>query len=153
MKATQHPAWIEQKEKYRIRRENFIAGLNETEKVKIITDWVAEQTSLYEPTFPRSDAERKLSDCMHNSDVGWEMINRILSLTENKKCLARLGAWHLEEWLAIHRGKAIVLVEAAAGKDILFSRVLSCVYQNSLSSEEYARIREVALYDGYFDGV
>ncbi|MEQ1543968.1 DUF6869 domain-containing protein [Methyloglobulus sp.] len=145
-----HPDWIKYQSEARERRTLFIAELDEAAKKEIVDGWVKE-CSPEDTSAIHSEFVRQLSICMYDPNLGWEMILRIFNSTDNKLCHLRLGAWHLESWLAIHRSSVIPRVENMASSNLLFRRLLSCVYQNDLSSVEYERIKLAAIYDGYFD--
>ena len=132
------------------KRAFFTSSLDEAAKESLTKDWIVEHC-LDTNSKERSENEKNLSMCMYDPDLGFEMILRISESTENKLCLLRLGTWHLEEWLAIHGEKVIVRVEDMATHNLTVKRLLSCVYQNSMSANVYARAKAAAINDGYFN--
>lgn len=146
----QHPDWIDIKKRNTAKIANFINLLDEAGKEHICKKWI-EENSAEETLVEPSDCEQKLSWCMRDPNVGWEMILRILNAAGCKQCLSRLGAWHLEEWLAMHSEQVIVRVEKEASQNLSFKRLLSCVYQNSMSPAVFKKVKSAALYDGYFN--
>jgi hypothetical protein len=143
------PEWIQRRKIYREKVSRFTSTLDEPAKHRIVKEWVNEY-SLEDTPNDGSECERQLSMCMSDPDLGWEMILRIAETTESRNCLSRLGAWHLEEWLAHHGELVIGRVEDLATQNISFKRLLSCVYQNSMPPKVYERVKAAALYDDYF---
>ncbi len=145
-----HMNWKEYKKKNKAKVDSFICSLDESEKTKIANCWIAEISS-EECSEGGSRYDKKLSWCIRDPDIGWEIILRVLSSTESKSCLLRLATWHLEDWLAIHGEAVIGRVETKASENLIFSRMLSCVYQNSMPLPVYKRVQAAAIYDDYFD--
>ncbi len=143
--------WLKYREKLSKKRKEFNESLDKNRKMEIITAWVSEFSSEVNELAIRSEANENLSISMHDLNVGWEIILGVLLATDNKNCLGKLGCWHLEDWLAMHSEAAVELAEQYATKSTKFRRVLSRVYQNDLTNEQYARIKAVALHDGFFE--
>lgn len=144
------PEWIAHKKQCQERRELFIRSVDEADKVRFVRKWIEENRS-EENSPDTGEGEHALRVCVYDADLGWELILRIVGSSKSDRCLSRLGAWHLEDWLSIHGYSVIERVEKEAIRSKAFAWALSNVYQNSMPRGVYRRIRAAvtqALDDG-----
>ena len=131
------------------QRQQFVQTLSEGELERIALDWMEATETLTQEVPP--EIETPFSHCMLDRDAGWAMIRFVTANTSHKNCLLTFATWYIESWLSLYDDDVIERVEALAQERVVFQRLLSCLYQQTMSTSVYRRVRRAALDDGYFD--
>lgn len=91
-------------------------------------------------------AYERLCDLVQNDpEEGWKVIQAIRRLDGSDVILSNLGAGPVEDLMVAHGPRFIERVEALAGQDQQFRKMLGCTWQNRMPDELWARIKAVAV--------
>lgn len=113
------------------------------DKEKVARAWVAE-FSRPEPASDRagmSEADEMFFYAAYRKpEICWELVLRVLALTDNVHALTALAGGPLEELLSQHGHALIERVETLAQQDERFRRLLRGVYRGSIKADVWERI-------------
>lgn len=85
-----------------------------------------------------------MSDLLFGSpEMAWDVICKVVALTEDQWVLTMLGCGPLESLLGHYFEQFIDRVEAQSRGCRKFAFVMSCVWQNRMTDEQYARLDDL----------
>lgn len=87
-------------------------------------------------------AYEKLSELTRNDpEIAWKLIIMIFQRDPCEAILANLAAGPLEDMLGEHGANFIQRIEDLAHEDVLFRKMLGCIWKNQISDSVWMRLK------------
>jgi hypothetical protein len=121
--------------------------MNLLEIHKLARAWIALQNAAHGSADQEKNfwAFERLRDLLEDKpEVCWVVINTIREIDGSDKILASVASGPLEDLLVSHGPAFIERVEALAGKDPQFRKLLGGIWQNDIRDDIWKRVRAVA---------
>lgn len=121
--------------------------MDKSQKESIALAWIAmhyapQASEQYKSNFWAYEQLDELRE--EDPELCWQVILTILQMDSSDLILSNLAAGPMEDILGSHGEKFIERIEAIAGSDSQFRKLLAAVWENNIPEDVWARVVKVA---------